>query len=931
MSPSAVAWAAVGVVLAAASVLVSLRQYRRGDPAGRWLAAAAAVFGAAFAAQGASAGDITPAVIQLTLTDLLALLGLPLLVLALIRLGGAAADDGQHGGARAQRSGWVADGCLLALAAFAVGWIAVLRTAYAATDAGPGSFAVDLIHPAADLAVLGGTLWLAIRAGRRGLTLYGALCATTVGDFLAVQARASGMHPGVWPQLAWLLAICLIGCIGLLWPSTPARGHARTERAETGGPPRGTVIALTAAGAAGLVTLIFSLVTWGRSGPVPLVAGAVLVLALVVRVAGLLGRDAALSALVEVTGSQFHQLADRTSDLVLLVDQQGLVRYASQAVAHHGYTSAELVGTTLPDLVHPDDVGRVMEAVRAAADGHFRADGAAESAAHLAWRVRSADGTWRHVQGSVSRYPQSSGPALLLVTARDISYQVALRQQVTQLTFHDGLTGLPNRSYLEDRAKDLLERQRGQAGRPERNGAIFVDLDGFTAINDSVGHGAGDLVLAQAGRRIRGLIPAHDTVARWGGDEFAVLIESPVSPQEIVDVAERLAAAIAAEPFEVAGRQISITASVGVAFADPDLAEHLLRNADLAMSRAKDAGGGRVEVFAAHMHADVIRRMELASGLRAAIEDHSLSIEYQPVVELSTSRVASVEALVRWSYGGERVEPVEFLSIAEDSGLIVPLGAWVLAQACQQVACWRKAGWLVGLSVNFSLRQVTAPDFAETVLTALDDSGLPRSALTLEVTERVLIEVDTPVMTGLARLRHLGVRLAIDDFGTGYASLAYLRELPVDIIKIDPSFVAGLGTDGTLAMLTRTIVQVGHDLGIEIVAEGIERPEQLELLRAMGCGLGQGYLVARPMTAQRIESLADIDGGRASASIRPSAPAAPATEPSAAAPAVPGADLSPVPVVPATDPPTPAPAVPGADLPSPAPSREPASSPATGL
>jgi len=251
----------------------------------------------------------------------------------------------------------------------------------------------------------------------------------------------------------------------------------------------------------------------------------------------------------------------------------------------------------------------------------------------------------------------------------------------------------------------------------------------------------------------------------------------------------------------------------------------------------------------------VIRRLELAADLRVAIDEGSLGIEYQPVVELSTSRVASVEALVRWSRGGEAVKPAEFLGVAEESGLILPLGAFVLAQACRQVVKWRESGWVVGLSVNFSLRQVSSAGFAESVLMALDDTGLPRSALTLEVTERVLIEIGEPIMAGLARLRFLGVRLAIDDFGTGYASLAYLRELPVDIIKIDPSFVAGLGTDGTLAMLTRTIVQVGHDLGIEIVAEGIERPEQLELLRAMGCGLGQGYLVARPMTAPRIESL----------------------------------------------------------------------------
>ncbi len=881
MSLSAVAWTAVGVLLTALSAVLLVRRFRRGDVACRWLAVGVLVSGAAFAAQGASSGDITPAVIQLTLTDLLALLALPLLVVALLRMPRSAPITG---------TAWLADGGLLALALFAIGWIAVLRTAYEATGVGPGFFAVDLIHPAVDLAVLGGTLWLALRTGRPGLTLYGALFAVTLGDFLAVQARASGMHPGAWPQLAWLAAICLLGWIGALpataLPATaPAGGWPTAPSAEAGqrrAPlPRGTGVAIAAAGVSGLVTFIFALVTWGHSGSLPLVAGALLILAVVGRVGGLIRQAAATSALVEEVGSQFDQLADRTSDVVLLCDEAGRIRYASQAAADYGYRPDALAGTRLPDLVHPEDLATVLRAAAAARRG-----GPTAEARQVACRVRSADGTWRYVQGTVSRY-STAGPALLLVTARDMSDLVALRQQVTQLTFHDSLTGLPNRAYLEERAKDVLTRRHDRARRAGRTGAIFVDLDGFTAINDSVGHGAGDLVLAQAGLRLRGLVPAHDTVARWGGDEFAVLIESAASPQEVVDIAEQLAGDVAAEPFDVAGRQLSITASVGVAFADPEQAEHLLRNADLAMSRAKDAGGGRVEVFAAQMHADVIRRIELASALRAAIEEERLGIEYQPVVELSTSRVASVEALVRWSRDGERVEPAEFLGIAEDSGLIVPLGTWVLSQACQQVAGWRESGWLVGLSVNFSLRQVSTPDFAEMVLTALDDSGLPRSALTLEVTERVLVETDAQIMDGLARLRHLGVRLAIDDFGTGYASLAYLRELPVDIIKIDPSFVAGLGTDGTLAMLTRTVVQVGHDLGIEIVAEGIERPEQLELLRAMGCGLGQGYLVARPMTAQRIESFADI-GGRGPASLRAAAPSFPA--PGSSSPGSPLAD-----------------------------------------
>jgi diguanylate cyclase (GGDEF)-like protein/PAS domain S-box-containing protein len=858
MSPSSPAWNVIGVLLAAAAAVLLIRRARRGDPASRWLAVATVVWGAAFAAQGASAGEVTPAVIQLTLTDLLALLGLPPLVLGLLRLAPSASRDRQHRRRGVSDPGRLVDAGLLILSIFSIGWVAILRSAYTAAAVGPGTFSVDLLHPAADLVVLGGTLWLAIRAGRRALMPYLALWAATLGDFLAVQARASGMHPGSWPQLAWLLAFCLLGASALTAPAEASTSAAGT-RPTAAGPLLSTVIALGVAGLASLVTFIFAIVTWGNRTSVALITAALLALALTARVAGLLRRATAISALAEQADRQFDQLADRTSDVVLLCDASGLISYASKAVAHYGYTPEQLSGARLPGLMHPDDVGAVVRTVAA-----VRADPAG-STGLVACRVRSSDGTWRHVQATVSRFAETGRPGRLLVTARDMSDQVALQRQVTHLTFHDGLTGLPNRSYLEERAKDLLADDPADPAvaeriGAERIGAIFVDLDGFTAINDSVGHGAGDLVLAQAGRRLRGLVPAHDTVARWGGDEFAVLIDSATGPQEIVDIADRLAGAIAAEPFQIADRDVTITASVGVAFADPELPGHLLRNADLAMSRAKDAGGGRVEVFAAHMHADVIRRLELATDLRAAIEDGRLGIEYQPVVELATSRVTSVEALVRWSRGGQNLEPAEFLGIAEDSGLIVPLGAWVLSQACRQVAHWRQSGWQVGLSVNFSLRQVSSAGFAETVLTTLDDSGLQRSALTLEVTERVLIEIDSPVMDGLARLRQLGVRLAIDDFGTGYASLAYLRQLPVDIIKIDPSFVAGLGTDGTLAMLTRTIVQVGHDLGIEIVAEGIERPEQLELLRAMGCGLGQGYLVARPMTPHGIESLAVVGG-----------------------------------------------------------------------
>jgi len=479
--------------------------------------------------------------------------------------------------------------------------------------------------------------------------------------------------------------------------------------------------------------------------------------------------------------------------------------------------------------------------------------------------VRAADGTWRHVESTVLRYRVPGGPRQVLVTARDVSDQVALRQQVAHLTFHDGLTGLPNRVYVEERTRDLLR----DASASRRVGVIFLDLDRFTAVNDSVGHGAGDLVLAQAARRLRATVPVHDTVARWGSDEFAVLVENAGAGPEVAEIADRLVGAISAEPFRVAGQQIALTASAGVALAgrDPGSPDHpddpaglVLRNADVAMSRAKEAGGDRAEIYAAHMHTDAVRRLEIVTDLQRAIGNGELTLQYQPIVELATSRVTGAEALVRWWRGGEVVTPREFLAAAEESGLIVPLGEWVLRQACAQGAAWRRASWDIGIAVNLSARQITAPGFTAQVAAVLAETGLPPGALTVEVNERILVEEDGLIVDRLAELHRTGVRMAIDDFGTGYASLAHLRQLPLDIIKIDPSFVAGLGHDDALTLLTRTVVQVGRELGLRVIAEGIEQPRQLSALREMGCDYGQGFLIARPMAVPAIEALIRTSG-----------------------------------------------------------------------
>jgi diguanylate cyclase (GGDEF)-like protein len=489
--------------------------------------------------------------------------------------------------------------------------------------------------------------------------------------------------------------------------------------------------------------------------------------------------------------------------------------------------------------------------------------------------VRAADGTWLPTESTISRYAGTGeAPGRLLVTTRDLSEQAALQRQVAHLTFHDGLTGLPNRSYFEERTREVLAQQRPGG----RVAVVFVDMDGFTDVNDSAGHAAGDQVLAQAARRLRANVQADDTVARWGGDEFAVLVQLPSDDRETraaVELAGRLLRVLSVDPYQVGSKQIVLTASVGIAFAGDEeapagpakdrggdagrrlrrTAADLIRNGDLAMARAKELGGGRVEVFAPHMHADVVRRLELGSDLQRALAEEQFAVEFQPVVDLATSRVTGVEALLRWWRGSESVPPEEFIGPAEESGLMIPLGDWVLREACREVARWRRDSWDVGLSVNFTARQIAAPRFVESVAAALEETGLPPQALTLEVREEVLVEDGGQNVARLSELRDLGVRLAIDDFGTGYASLAYLGQLPVDIIKIDPSFVAGLGSDETLSLLTRTIVRLGRDLGLTVVAEGIERPEQLELLRAMDCPRGQGFLVARPMAAGRVESL----------------------------------------------------------------------------
>jgi diguanylate cyclase (GGDEF)-like protein/PAS domain S-box-containing protein len=844
---------------AAVSLWLGARRYQSAVARGyRWLAAGAALYCSGLVVQGILGGTLNPAP-GLSFTDLPPLLALAAVAIGIAVLTMAEREVTPQEGSAGSVLPGLADGYVMAVALLVIGWSTLFSAEFHRSGERPGTFLLALIHPLADLAVLGALLPMVTTAWRRVALPYLSLLAIAVGDALAVGQRVLGGHLGVVGQLMPVLAALLLGAAP--WRMTEGFGTSWARR--TSSSAAATVIAVLAACVATVVVIANGLAGAPAAGIALIVAGGAGVLVLAARVFMLVRENLSVLGIWRESSRSLRDLANRTSDVVLVCDLDGVIRYASPAVEDYGYPPGTLTGRRLLDFVHPEDRPAVLASVRLALGGY--AEGAEgfeglEGSGRFPVRVRAADGTWRHVESTLLRYQAPGEPVQMLVTARDVSDQVALRQQVTHLTFHDGLTGLPNRAYVEERARDVLHDTAVAA----RTGVIFLDLDRFTAVNDSVGHGAGDLVLAQAARRLRAVVPVHDTVARWGSDEFAILLENAGGAEEVAEIAERLAGAVGGEPFRVAGQQIALTASVGVALADVDPPGLVLRNADVAMARAKDAGGDRVEVYAAHMHADVVRRLEIVSDLQQAIGNGELTLQYQPIVELATSRVTGAEALVRWWRGDQMVPPQEFLGAAEESGLIVALGEWVLREACAQGAAWRRSSSGspedVGVSVNLSARQITAPAFTTRVAAILADTGLPPGALTVEVNERVLVEEDGLIVERLAELHRLGVRMAIDDFGTGYASLAYLGRLPLDIIKIDPSFVAGLGQDDTLSLLTRTVVQVGRDLGLRVIAEGIEQPRQLIALREMGCCYGQGFLVGRPMGAPGVEALIRTSG-----------------------------------------------------------------------
>jgi diguanylate cyclase (GGDEF)-like protein/PAS domain S-box-containing protein len=585
----------------------------------RWFAVAAALWGAGVITAQELAVPVGAAAIPLSFGDLPSLLALPVVVAGFARLAAAGSQAAAvrqlpagvrpQGGAAAQ----AADGYILASSLFLIAWVTLFRMVFLQAGLEVPTFAVDLIHPLADLILLGVCLPLAAAAGRRGTVPYLAVLVITLGDALAVAARTTGLPPQPGALLVQAAGLVLLGCApwtggarwagragqaGVRWRDRLPRG-ARDAAAARQPPPAllgvATVAAISAAAAAALVLIGWALAGESVDRPVVAIVASTTLLALALRALGLLRRENSAAWIWQESRQRFRELADRTSDVVLLCDLGGVIRYASRAVTGYGYTPEGLLGTPLADLLHPEDRSGGSRAVRRAVMDTSGRVG------RYPCRVRAADGTWRHVESTVSGFREPGGQAQLLVTAKDVSAQVALRRQVTHLTFHDGLTGLPNRAYVEQRVREAADPAApgpASAAHPVIAGVILLDLDRFTAVNAAVGHSAGDVLLAQVGRRLRAAVPPQDTVARWGGGEFAVLIEGAVSAEEIADIAQRLARSVAAPPFQAGDTDVSLTVSVGVALTGAGPAGDVWRKVDMAMSRAKEHGGGQVEIYA---------------------------------------------------------------------------------------------------------------------------------------------------------------------------------------------------------------------------------------------------------------------------------------------------------------------------------------------
>jgi diguanylate cyclase (GGDEF)-like protein/PAS domain S-box-containing protein len=731
----------------------------------------------------------------------------------------------------------------------------------------PGTKLVSIAYPLGDILMLGVAVRMAVGGGRRSPAYYMmimAIAAVLVTDSIYGWITLHGMYtPGDPLDGGWIVYYVLLGAAAL-HPSMRSVSESRAANVKL---TRARILGISVAT---LIAPVVEMLDSSASGSLTRIvigSAAIVMFALVVgRMIGLArtqdataGRERVLleSALRTEGEARLGALVQHSSDVILLLAPDAEVRYASPSVRHVlGYDVADFVGRRFLDYVPEEDRALVEAALRGLL---ARAPGPSDA---FDFRIRHRDGRLLNTECLFTNLLEHAAVGGIVVNVRDVTERKQFEEQLTYQAFHDSVTDLANRALFRDRVEHALSR-RGNGSRSLA--VLFLDLDDFKNINDTFGHDAGDRVLQTISRRLRSGLRKGDTAARLGGDEFAVLLEDVAHETGISEIVAQLLESITA-PLWLDGREASVECSIGIAIArsthgtEPSVTvDELLRNADVAMYEAKTADGNTFRHFRPEMHETVVEQLALRADLKAAIAANELTLAYQPIFDVRTDAITGYEALLRWEHAVRgSVSPAIFIPVAEDSGLIVPLGRWVLARACQDAVAFQRVDSYPPhrvLSVNISARQLARVELVDEVRSALRSSGLDPHCLMLEITESLLIADVELAIERLNALRQLGVRIAIDDFGTGYSSLSYILQLPLDALKIDKRFIDSVDGNDKESRLTAAVIGLARVLELHCIAEGIERPAQHKRLKELGCDYGQGFLFARPMDADALHEL----------------------------------------------------------------------------
>ncbi|WP_256177668.1 putative bifunctional diguanylate cyclase/phosphodiesterase [Kitasatospora aureofaciens] len=778
-------------------------------------------------------------------------------------------------------AGWLClllDGWLIAGSLFTLSWSLALGRIAAGEDGSPLRLALNLAYPVLDILLVSLVVGLRFggRDGNRAAvhTAMMALAVTVLCDALFTSPELrSNYHSGELLDAGWFS-----GSLLLAWaPWSPRWRRPLREHPSAGGLPRRrvstTFSALTPYAAAAVCTagILYNALGGRPLDRVVAAAACTVGLALILRQGVMLLDNLSLAQELAHKEAHFRSLVQGSSDVIIIAGANGVLSYVSPAaLGVYGRDPEELVGGNLLDLVHPEDVDRVLAEVRrylarVRLTAH-RSPGTAEPSARVECRISSGDGEWLHVESTVSRHRDG-----LILNSRDVTERVILQAQLQHNAFHDPLTDLPNRALFAQRLRAALGA-RGQQGDPRGQGGgiavLFLDLDGFKAVNDTAGHQVGDELLVQAARRLQGAVRCGDTVARFGGDEFAALVCGPLGRLQVQELAERLRVALS-EPYWIGGAELSVAASIGIAFGTPErgpagdpraATDELMRNADLAMYRAKSEGKGRVVLYTPAMRADLERRTELEERLRVAVREGGFTLLHEPVVDLVSGAVTGVEAQARWrSAKGQLLTPAEFLRSAEHGDAATRFSRWLIHEAVTAAAArrglparTRPAPAPVPVAVRLSAERLCAPGLYETVAAALRDSRLPAGELVIEVARMGPDSLADELGRRLAALRRLGVSTVLAGYGAGSGSLGALARLPFDGLKLDRTLVQDLGESALSRTLAGHALRLGRDLGLATGAEGVDLPRQLIALQELGCRRGQGSAFAPPLDETRL-------------------------------------------------------------------------------